>query len=124
MIRGLGSDVVRISRIENAIQRHGERFVARLLTADEQQVWARRGLASRFIACRWAAKEAAAKALGTGIGRGVGFHQFHISNNEYGAPQLHLTGEAAQQLSRLGASEAQLSISDDGDYAFAVVILQ
>ncbi len=124
MIRGLGSDVVRISRIERVLERHGDRFAQRILTPRELVDWAERGGTNRYVACRWAAKEAAAKALGTGIRWGVGFHQIHVSNNDLGAPLLHLSGAAAHRLRAMGATDALLSITDDGDYAFAVVILQ
>ena len=126
MIRGVGTDIVDLSRIEASLVRAGEAFAKRILTASEfirfEALGERRRVA--FLAKRFAAKEAAAKALGTGIGRGISFQHFCVSNTEQGAPELQLSAAAAARLAALGASCAHLSLSDERDYAVAFVVLE
>lgn len=127
-IAGLGTDIVEISRIEHSLQR-SPALLKRVLTAEEQAIFqqlAQHNLtnAARYFAKRFAAKEAAAKALGTGIGRGVSFQHFNVSNNAAGAPQLQLSGYAAELAATLGISQVWLSITDEQAYACATVILE
>lgn len=84
-IVGIGTDLLDVSRIEQAYQRHGERLVKRFLTPAEQQVWQQRHQSINYLAKRYAAKEALAKALGTGIAKGVGFQQLEVLNDRQGA---------------------------------------
>lgn len=127
-IVGLGTDIVEIARIEQSLAR-SPALVIRVLTADEQAIYA--GLAdnnpanaARYFAKRFAAKEAAAKALGTGIGRGVSFKHISISNNADGAPKLALTDYASELAATMGVSHIWLSITDEQAYAAATVILE
>lgn len=123
-IVGMGTDLVEIERIEQALARNGSRFAARLLTESERQVMATIAHPHFYLAKRFAAKEAAAKALGTGIAEGVSFQDFEISNRESGQPQLHLRGRAAEIAASLGVCRNWLSLTDEKRYAMATVILE
>lgn len=124
MIVGHGIDVVEIERIRDMLARHGERFRDRCFTPAEQ-VWADAGgrLAEQRFAGRFAAKEAAAKALGTGIAAGVRWVDLEILPGEAGAPKLDLHGEAAALASELGVGRVLCSISHSAGIATASVIL-
>jgi holo-[acyl-carrier protein] synthase len=127
MILGLGSDLVDIRRIEAALARHGERFVARLFTPVERaKCEARAGRAAGY-ARRFAAKEACAKALGTGLKRGVFWRDMGVVNLPGGRPTLVLTGGARRQLDMLVpkglAPQIDLTLTDDEPYAQAIVII-
>lgn len=121
---GLGTDIVQIARIQQTFAKQGERFVQRLLTDAEQAVFQQRRQSISFLANRFAAKEAIAKALGTGIAQGVSFNQIEILPNELGAPTVQLYGAAQQVLSQAGGTAIKVSISDERDYcvAFAVML--
>ena len=118
MILGIGTDLTQISRIDSVLERSGERFSHRVLNADEL-ARAPQPMTASFLAKRWAAKEAAAKALGTGIGEQAHFHDFTIANDPSGAPRLTLSGQALKTSN--GAGVWHLSLSDDGDFALAFV---
>lgn len=122
-VLGLGTDIVEIARIEAQLERGGDRLAKRVLTEAEYVRFQTLSEPARFLAKRFAAKEAAAKALGTGIGRGVSFQHIHISNNADGAPQLEFSDGAGQRLETLGAKRALLSIADERHYAVATVVL-
>ncbi|WP_108944305.1 holo-ACP synthase [Shewanella halifaxensis] len=130
MIVGLGTDIVEIARIEERVPAAGDkalqacRLAKRVLTETEFTLFVSSAQPGRYLAKRFAAKEAAAKALGTGIGRGVSFQHIEISNNEFGAPLLLLTDGALQRLIQLGGSRVHLSIADEQHYATATVILE
>ena len=125
MIIGVGTDLVEIARIAQSIERLGERFIDRILTADEKKRWAEIGnqdKANAYVAKRFAAKEAAVKALGTGIGSGVSFQHFTISNLPSGQPVL-LVDEVIT--ARYDFDVAwHLSLTDEKAYAQAFVILE
>jgi holo-[acyl-carrier protein] synthase len=122
-IVGLGTDIVEIARIEQSLTR-SPRLVQRVLTESEQQILAAHGQPARYFAKRFAAKEAAAKALGTGIGRGISFQHFIVSNDPSGRPQLELTGPAKELADSMQVRSVWLSISDEQAYACATVILE
>lgn len=122
-IVGLGTDIVEIARIEQSLTR-SPRLVQRVLTESEQQILAVHGQPARYFAKRFAAKEAAAKALGTGIGRGISFQHFIVSNDPSGRPQLELTGPAKELADSMQVRSVWLSISDEQAYACATVILE
>jgi holo-[acyl-carrier protein] synthase len=129
MILGLGSDICDIRRIESAIARHGERFLARIFTATERAKAARRieRIQAATFAKRFAAKEAAAKALGTGFRRGVFFSDLGVVNLPSGQPTLRMTGGAAARLAAITPAGMQaavaLTMTDEYPYAFAQVII-
>lgn len=123
-ILGLGTDIVEIARIEAVIARSGERLARRVLSAFEWQLYEQHQQPVRFLAKRFAVKEAAAKALGTGIRQGVAFEQFEVFNDELGKPGLRLLDQAAQLAQRLGVSDIHVTIADERRYACATVILE
>lgn len=123
-IVGLGTDIAEIERVEKALARSGEPFAQRILTPAEQEIFATLKQQGRFLAKRFAAKEAASKALGTGIALGVSFHDFEISNDELGKPVLTLSGKALEIAQRMQVAHIHLSISDERHYAVATVILE
>lgn len=120
-VLGLGTDIVEISRIEQA-NLASDRLAKRVLTDFEFEIFKNHREPSRYLAKRWAAKEAAAKGLGTGIGRGISFHHFEITNDDLGAPHLSLNGAAKLKADELGIARVLLSISDEQSYAMATVI--
>ncbi|MCK8783570.1 holo-ACP synthase [Roseomonas sp. NAR14] len=129
MIIGLGSDIVDIRRIERTIERHGERFIERIFTPLERAKAERRTekLRAATYAKRFAAKEAASKALGTGFSDGVFWRDLGVVNLSTGQPTLRLTGGAAARLAAItpaghGASVA-LTMTDEYPYAQALVII-
>lgn len=124
MIVGLGTDIVEIARICHLWQRQGERFAQRLLTEAELQALQENCQPERFLAKRWAAKEALAKALGTGIAEGVSFQQMQVNHHSNGQPFWHCSGTVLERMKRLGAKNTHLSISDEQHYAVATVILE
>ncbi|MBK1734792.1 hypothetical protein CKO15_05705 [Halorhodospira abdelmalekii] len=125
MIVGIGTDIVAVARIGEAWQRHGERFAQRLLHPSEwAQLQQRHNAApAAFLARRFAAKEAAAKALGTGLSEGITLRLLEVAHDRRGRPLLHLHGAAAQRAETLGVVQACLSISDERAYALAFVVL-
>ena len=123
MILGVGTDIVAIARIESALERTPA-LAQRVLTPTELQQWQESRQPARFLAKRFAAKEAAVKALGTGIGRGVGWQQLEVSKNALGRPLISLSGRAAEIAQEQGASHWHLSYSDEVDYVVAQVIAE
>lgn len=125
MILGLGLDVVELDRIRSSLDRFGTRFEERILTPAEIAGGPQAALArTAYVAARFAVKEAAAKALGTGIAGGVGFQDIAVRRTDSGAPELVLTGGALAAASRLGATRFHVSITHGRDIASAVVILE
>jgi holo-[acyl-carrier protein] synthase len=122
-IRGLGTDIVAIERIATSLQK-SPRLIERVLTPFEQQCFAELNQPERYFAKRFAAKEAAAKALGTGIGHGISFQHFEVRNDAQGKPELFLSGRAAELAAELGVTALWLSISDEQAYACATVVLE
>ncbi len=123
MILGLGVDIVQISRIEAALKRHGRRFENRLFTAEELAYCRRRPRPALHLAGRFAAKEAASKALGTGM-RGVSFREIEIIREPSGRPGLRFHGRAADVARALGVRTAFVSLSHEQGVAVAVVVLE
>lgn len=128
MIIGLGSDLCDIRRVEGTLERFGERFTHRVFTPLERKKSDRRRERAASYAKRFAAKEACAKALGTGLRNGVFWRDMGVVNLPSGAPTFELTGGAHQQLLRLipaGHRPAiHLTITDDFPYAQAFVIIE
>ncbi len=127
MIIGLGNDVIDIRRVERTIERYGERFLARVFTETERQKSDGRAGRAASYAKRFAAKEACAKALGTGFRRGVFWRDMGVVNLPTGRPTLQLTGGAARALQALTPEghevRIDLSITDDFPTAQAIVII-
>jgi len=128
MILGLGNDLIDIRRIEKTIEKHGERFLARVYTDIERAKSDRRAQRAASYAKRFAAKEACSKALGTGMSWGVYWRDLGVVNLPSGKPTMKLTNGAARALSRLvpAGHEAHihLTITDDNGMAQAFVIIE
>jgi holo-[acyl-carrier protein] synthase len=124
MIVGTGIDLVEVGRIEQAVDRFGERFLNRIYTADEQAYCMRKRMAGESLAARFAAKEAAAKALGTGISVGVNWLEIEVTREPGGRPAVRFHGRAAQIAARLGVVRTALSLTHTNDLAMASVVLE
>lgn len=116
----VGIDLVEIDRIAETLARHGSRFLTRLLTPEELQEEAHRRIT--WLAGRFAAKEACAKALGTGVGEAVAWHDMQVLPRPGGKPSVRLLGNAAARAASLGIAHIDLSISHTHQYAVAVVV--
>lgn len=123
-IVGLGTDIVEITRIESVIERSADSLAKRILTEHEYAQYQQQAKPARFLAKRFAVKEAAAKALGTGIRNGLAFNQFEITNDELGKPLLSLSGEALKLANNLKSTHFHVSITDERHYAAATVIIE
>ncbi len=120
---GVGTDILKIDRIDEVVGRLGDRFVERILTAPEREEYRDSGQPNRLLAKRFAAKEAVAKALGTGIGRGVSWQDIRIDHDDNGAPLVILSGGALDAARRKGGERMELSIADEVDYVVAFAVL-
>lgn len=125
LIVGTGIDVAEIARIQQAVERFGERFLQRIFTPSEVRYCQRKQRrAAESLAARFAAKEAAAKALGTGIAKGVSWLEIEVTHLPGGRPTLRLHGRAAERANLLGVSHVHLSLSHGRDLAIAMVTLE
>jgi len=121
---GLGTDIAEIERVEKALNRSGDAFAKRILSESEFLAFQQLKQKGRYLAKRFAAKEAASKALGTGIAMGVTFHDFVITNDEHGKPILTLYNKAAQLAAQMNVASTHLTISDERHYAVATVLFE
>lgn len=125
MVLGLGTDLIEIERIQASIDRFGDKFLSRLFTSGEIAFCLRKKAHSaESFAARFAAKEAGAKALGTGISRGVGWKEFEVRREPGERPTLHLSGRAAERAATMGIRRLQLSLTHSQALAMAVVIAE
>lgn len=128
MIIGLGSDLMDIRRIEKSLERFGDRFVQRVFTEIEQAKSDKRRMRAASYAKRFAAKEAGAKALGTGIARGVSWKEIGVVNLPGGKPTLEFKGRALERLNALTPpgheAVAHITITDDHPWAQAFVVIE
>ena len=124
MIYGVGTDVVEIARIEQALQRFGERFARRILCGPELKRFRSHRLPASYLAKRFAAKEAFTKALGTGIQAPANWHGVWVRNLPSGKPVLEFSDALKELLSRLGVASSHLSLTDERGVAMATVILE
>ena len=125
MVLGLGTDLIEIVRIEESLERHGERFLHKIFTQSEIAycLQKKRSSAESFAA-RFAAKEAGAKALGTGISRGVSWKELEVRREIGERPTLHLSGRAAERAAQMGVRTLSLSLTHSRDVAMAVVVAE
>lgn len=124
MIVGSGIDLTEIDRIQRSIERFGARFLDRVYTKAEQAYCQRKRNAAESFAARFAAKEAGAKALGTGIGYGVTWREIEVVREASGRPTIQFHGRAAQIAKHLGATHAALSLTHTAQLASASVVLE
>jgi holo-[acyl-carrier protein] synthase len=123
MIYGIGTDIVRVARMQQNIERYGEKFAERVLTAAEREDYGREVRKAHFLAKRFAAKEATAKAMGTGFSNGLALHDIGVSHDAAGKPQLEFSGCAADFMRAKGITRAHISLADEEDHAVAFVTL-
>lgn len=121
---GIGTDIVKISRIKRIFKKYPKGFAERILHKNELKVMRELKDPKTYIAKRFSAKEAVAKALGTGIAQGVAFQEIEISNNENGQPLLTLHGNTLEVANNLGVNNNFISLSDEREYAIAYVVLE
>ena len=123
MIHGIGTDIVAVARMTDYFQRHGERGLEKMLAPDEREACRASPDPGRFLAKRFAAKEALGKALGTGVRAPVLLPDIAVTHDELGKPDFVFSAPLAAHLAQRGLA-AHLSISDEQDYAVAFVILE
>jgi holo-[acyl-carrier protein] synthase len=119
----VGTDIIKVERIEAVVARLGDKFVRRILTETERLEYHDSGIPIALLAKRFAAKEAVAKALGTGIGRGVSWQDIQIEHNDNGAPLVVMSGGALRAAKERGGSRVEISISDEAEYVVAFAVL-
>ena len=124
MLIGTGVDLIEVARIAQSIERYGERFLRRIYTDDEIAYCTRKRSSAESFAARFAAKEAGAKALGTGISRGVTWNEFRVERQPGGRPVLELRGRAAVLARELGVKTISLSLTHTDSLAMATVMME
>ncbi len=124
MVIGLGTDLIEIERIEQSVARFGERFLQRVFTPGEIAYCQAKKTSAESLAARFAAKEAGAKALGTGISRGVSWKEFEVKRRPGQRPELHLSGRAAEVAAALGVRKVSLSLTHSRQMSMAVVVAE
>lgn len=124
MILGIGNDLARISRLGQAVERFGTPFLEKIFTDSELYEYRARNGSAAYLAGRWAAKEATAKALGCGFGRNCGWREIETISGANRRPELALRGRAAKFAAAIGVERTHVSISHDGGLALATVVLE
>ncbi len=124
MIFGIGVDITSVARSAQSLERFGDKFVRRVLSDVEIEAFQTSNQPERFLAKRFAIKEAASKALGTGIRDGVSFHDFVTEHDAMGKPELCVSGRAAERCEQFGITRFHLSLSDEGDTVVAYVVME
>ncbi len=127
MIFGIGTDIVRVARMAQSLERFGNRFARKILADSEWTEFQQKSdaqLQAAFLAKRFAAKEAAAKALGTGFSDGLFLHHIFVTHTEAGQPQLEFSGKAQEMYQRFQIGSTHLSIADEAEFAVAYVVLE
>jgi len=124
MIVGSGIDLVEIARIQQSVQRFGQRFLDRVYTAAEQGYCLRKRNSAESLAARFAAKEAGAKALGTGISRGVSWLEIEVVREPGGRPTIRFHGRAAEIAQAMGVVHVALSITHTATLSMASVVVE
>lgn len=124
MIFGIGTDIVEVSRIEASLEKFGDEFAARILSEHEMLEYQQTNLKARFLAKRFAAKEAFSKAWGTGIRDEATFENIAVSHDDLGKPLLALAPVLQTKLDEKNISSMHISISDEKNLAVAFVVLE
>ncbi len=123
MIFGIGTDVVQVARVQAIFERHGEHFVRRLLMPEEESAFRSYKRPVRFLAMRFAAKEAIVKALGTGFAHGIWIRDVGIAANAWGRPEVIWSDRGRALRDRLGAGEGHVTLTDEAGLVVAVAVL-
>lgn len=123
MIFGIGTDIVRVARMQKNVERYGEKFAERILTGAELEEYRSEPRKAHFLAKRFAAKEAAAKAMGTGFRDGLMLHHIGVTHDAAGKPQLAFSDQAAAFIAANAIIGIHVSMADEEDHAVAFVTL-
>ena len=123
MIFGIGTDIVRVARMQQSLEKHGERFAKRILTEHELVGYQQNSKPANYLAKRFAAKEATAKAMGTGFRNGLSLKHINVGHDAQGKPLLEFSGLAAEFMKEQGIHETHISLADEEEYAVAFVTL-
>ncbi|HMV62522.1 MAG TPA: holo-ACP synthase [Zoogloea sp.] len=123
MIHGIGTDIVRVARLDEALARHGARFAERILAEPERVAWQAARQPARHLAKRFAAKEAFGKALGTGVAAPATLHAVRVGHDPLGKPVFEYAPALAAYLAERGLV-AHLSLSDEADYVLAFAVIE
>ncbi len=124
MIAGTGVDIVEIDRIQKIVDQYGDAFAKRILCENEYEDYEKQKFPVRFIARRFAAKEAVAKALGTGFQAGITMRMICVAHDESGRPIIELYDKAKERADSLGVENLLISISDERHYAMAFAVME
>jgi len=124
MIYGIGIDLVRVGRMEAVLDRWGDRFIRRVFTEEEAQGCLKRAFPPSSFALRFAAKEAFSKAIGLGMRKGIRWRDIEVFHHPGGRPGLKLKGRSSEICRERRIVGCHLSLSDEGDYGAAVVVLE
>ena len=123
MIYGVGTDIVRVARMQDSLQLHGEKFARRILSDNELSDFSTSKSPAHFLAKRFAAKEATAKAMGIGFSRGMSLTHIGVGHDDNGKPVLEFSARAEELCKELGIGQSYISIADEDDHAVAFVTL-
>ena len=123
MIFGIGTDILQVERIQKVYDRHGERFVAHLLMPEERALYETKSRGVRFLAMRFAAKEAIVKAMGTGIAQGMWLRDAGVVANAWGRPEVIWSERGRDMCAKLGIGECHVTLSDEAGLVVAVAVL-
>jgi holo-[acyl-carrier protein] synthase len=123
MIFGIGTDVVQLERIAKVHEKFGERFVERLLLPAEEQAFRKYSRPTRFLAMRFAAKEAVVKAMGTGFAHGMWIRDCGVVSNAWGKPEIIWSERGRRMCEKLGIGEGHVTLTDEAGLIVAVAVL-
>jgi holo-[acyl-carrier protein] synthase len=123
MIFGVGTDIVRVSRMSDSLERHGEKFARRILTDHEFEGFSASPRPAHYLARRFAAKEAVAKAMGIGFSRGLSLQHVGVTHDDAGKPVIEFFDRAIELCEEFGIGDSHISIADEDDHAVAFVTL-
>lgn len=123
MIFGIGTDIVRVDRMEQNLRRFGDKFALRILSEAEFADYQKTANPAHFLAKRFAAKEATVKAMGTGFANGVQMREISVDHDQAGKPELVVSGHAMDFLDQNSITRLHISIADEQDHAVAFVTL-
>ena len=124
MIFGIGTDIVKVQRISDDLKKYGDRFAQKILSDSEFSEFSDYSNQGAFLAKRFAAKEAAVKALGTGFRNGISMKHISVGHDELGKPILEFSGVANEVIQEKNIISSHLSIADENDFAVAYVVLE
>jgi holo-[acyl-carrier protein] synthase len=123
VIFGIGTDVVRLDRVQRTLERFGEHFIQRLLLPAELEAFRRQRRPARFLAMRFAAKEAVVKAMGTGFAHGMWIRDVGVVQNSWGKPEIIYSARGDERRRELGIGEGHITLTDEAGLVVAVAVL-